>query len=199
MKEDKYKLKEKNSEILLHEEADIDYNVKRPGLFKYYFLASFRWIASYWYLTFPVIIVAIFLLATSGIQYFQGNDKPVWGTRIEKLSNENEITKAAQKITDSKTQSNTYNFYKIRVSGPEIHIEIGLKTKSVEDEQKAQELIKSAYKLLISQLPSPIKAKVKQQYSIQGVVAGKVPDKSKTNVFATKAKNNDNWNFYTGK
>lgn len=189
-------LKKNNSEHLLREEKDIDFNISRPSLIKYYFLASLRWITSYWYLTFPVIGIMLLLGGTAGLQYIQGNDKPVWGTRITTLPVVKQMETAAQKMSSS--NPNNFSHYNVRISGPEIHIEIGLNSTNVYNYEQAKSYIMSTYNSLVSQMPPSIQNKVRTSYSVMAIVAGKNPEKTKTNLHAVKPKKSQKFSFYHG-
>lgn len=185
-----------NSDKLLKEEVDVDFNLQRPSLLKYYFIATFRWIMSYWYITFPVIGVALLIGGTAGIQYIQGNDKPVWGTRINNLPMTTQLDTVAKKMTAS--PKGEYSHYKVYISGPEIHIEIGLQTPDVTNYEQAQQDITNSYEYLISQLPQEQQNKVRTSYSVIAIVAGAQPDKTTTNLHAFKPKQSAKFNFYHG-
>lgn len=185
-----------NSDKLLVEETDIDFNLKRPGLIKYYFLASIRWIVSYWYITFPVIAVALLLGGTAGIQYIQGNDKPVWGTRTANLPMTSQLVEASNKITQNDKAN--YSHYRVYISGPEIHINIGLQTPDVTNYEEAQRLITTTYEKLIAMLPQEQQEKTRVSYSVIGIVAGVNPQATTTNLHAQKPKQSPKFHFYHG-
>lgn len=186
-------IKRNNSDYLLNEKTDIDYNLNRPGLFKYYILSSIRWIISYWYITFPVILVFGFIGLTAGVQYIQGNDKPVWGVRANQLPENSRLISKAEQI--SKTDLG-YSHFKVYISGPEIHIEIGLNSKDVKDYTSAKNNIKNAYKLLLSDFSSSERKLINKKYSVIAIVAGVNPAKTTTNLHAVLAKNEKTFTFY---
>ena len=184
-------LSKNNSDNLLQEENDIDYGKNRPSLVKYYIIGSLKWIMSYWYITLPAIFIGLFIFGTAAFQYIQGNDKPVWGMRTDNLTSPKKLSEAAKSLTE-KEKSN-YKHFRVYVSGPEIHIGIGMNSDAVNYDE-AQNLVKETYNKLIDSVPGD-KDKIRHQYSVTAIVSGSNPE-SDSNLHAFKPKIKDDFNFY---
>lgn len=184
--------KKNSSRNLLKEENDIDYGKKRPSLIKYYIFSSFKWIISYWYITLPAIFIGVLVFGTASIQYVKGNNKPVWGMRVDNLEGTKILKASAKKLNT--TEASKYAHYKIYISGPEIHIELGLKDFDKKSYQSLEKEITKNYKKLLYSTGN-VKEKIKHQYSVTAIVAGPNPE-SGDNLHAVKPKLKNNFTYY---